>query len=336
MKLIRCVGAALLFWLTTPQAAQAALLFYADFDNITSQTFANYDPYPLNPSEPMPIASNVYFASYRSQIRTHNGVTVKVPDGTDGTSFPASPGPQGGSAMFVESGDIDSTESGIHRVEEGLFVEMLQPLPLQDLTWEVIFWAATNDIPGNIGGIQGILSDEWPTGPYIRTNLRIRGASAPPPYTRNLTLHIFNDTQETVLAAFDPGPLPEKQWHLVQYTFDYNDANPANSVMTLYVNGAVVTSTTLNATPTMARTKILGHGPGSNRFLYDPSWPSSSGFFVGGTANLAINQFESRGLLGAVDAVAISTGVLGPGTFVLPAGYTPPAAVREKLWMLYE
>jgi len=336
MKLIRCLGAALLFWLATPQAAQAALLFYADFDNITSQTFANYDPYPLNPSEPMPIASNVYFASYRSQIRTHNGVTVKVPDGTDGTSFPATPGPQGGSAMFVESGDIDSTESGIHRVEEGLFVEMLQPLPLQDLTWEVIFWAATNDIPGNIGGIQGILSDEWPTGPYIRTNLRIRGASAPPPYTRNLTLHIFNDTQEPVLAAFDPGPLPEKQWHLVQYTFDYNDADPANSVMTLYVNGAVVTSTTLNATPTMARTKILGHGPGSNRFLYDPSWPSSSGFFVGGTANLAINQFESRGLLGAVDAVAISTGVLGPGTFVLPAGYTPPAAVREKLWMLYE
>lgn len=324
---------------TAPVSAE--LLFYADFDDIAADTYESWENYPRDGvTEPMSIASAVYFGSLKSGTQLHDGVVVKTPDGTDGANFPSTEGPQGGQVMLLDGGELTGDTAV---VEEGLWVEMDEPLPLQDMTWEIIFWLATDDKPGYLDH-QNLLSDEWPTGNYIKTNLRVIGDSESVSFfKKNLQLSIFwAFGQSHAMPVFHPDqgnfpPMDTQEWTTVQFVFDYNDSDPANSTITDYLNGTLVETRTVDASTTGNRDKIWGHSPGNPRGNYDSEHAAASGFYIGGGPTLAINPGESRGTLGAIDAVAISNEVLAPGSFVLPGGYTPEPqpASADATWAIY-
>lgn len=314
--------------LITAVKAGAAPVFYVDFDNQTDGTYACWEDYNLaDVTEETGDVTGMYFVSQKAFLTLGNGVILKTPDGSDGSQYPSTPGPQGGKAILIESGGATNAD----HTGEGIWVEMAEPYPMSDLTLEAVFWADTNDIEGNIVGIQMILADEWPTGPSMRGAMRILGSAVTGGRGQNIEYSYFTPAEFNIFQNGDT--LAEDTWHVAQVVFDYNDSDPATSTMKFYLNGTQKGSTaTIDAT---SLTKVWGTGPENPRASYDNSYSADSVFFIGTGASLGINPVESRGLRGAIDAIAISLEALDPSEFVLPAGYTPSVELNAETWNLY-
>ncbi len=306
------VGAAAVFSFQKVQAAE--LWFYTDFDTVPSGTYNSGDLLVTSASSDVTSGvTGIYF-----EVLGGDGVVIKQPDGTDGPNYPPVPGPQGGKAMLVDGGGKD----------EGINVEVSAPLPPDDFTVEVVYWSSTNNIAGNTAAIQTFCSSEWPSQQYYNGVLRIVGDKI-----QAVGANIPQQTEAIAQSA----TITAATWHTVQYVFDLNAANYAQSTVTLYLDGAQVAQTPIDvsAAPPLSLTNgwdILG-SPNTGARTGIPSWR----FTVACSTNRLINGSDNRGLQGAIDAVAISRGALTPGQFVLPAGYTPPIITGiQAYWTLYD
>jgi hypothetical protein len=219
--------------------------------------------------------------------------------GSDSALFlPASwlaPGPfQGGNALKVESGARS----------EGILIDMPTPLPPGSLTVEYLVKVDVLNPPGNTVGLAYFGDTEWPAPGSYRWMLRIQPDGK---------LRLNTDKEGSGSYVDTPGTFDTTRWHHVAGVLAYDTSNPANSSITLWVDGAPVGSVPYNASD-----NVWSLGNNSS------GWPFPCN---GYTWTIGFNNTatigDHRGLDGAIDAVAISDEILFPGTFVLPTSAPP-------------
>jgi len=298
----------------TASAWAGDLYFYIDFDGHPAGTYQEGDQYAISPADDVTSGvTGIYF-----EVLGGNGVVIKTPDGTDGANFPATPGPQGGQAMLVEGAGMD----------EGLNVELSSPLPPDDFTVEIVYWSATNNIAVNTAAIQTLVSSEWPNQQYYNGVLRIvgdaiQGVGANVPFVAE--------------AIAQTGTLVPAQWHTVQYVFDLNDADRTNSSITVYMDGSQAAQTTIDVSDNPPSVLDSGWSIFGVPLTGARTGVGSWRFTIAASTSRIINGSDNRGLLGAVDAVAVSRGALTPAEFILPTGFTPTLPTESQgIWTLYE
>ncbi len=332
----------LLFFAAATAEAQPA--FYIDFDDHPAGAYDRANEYIFDSSaDVFTSITTLFFERMPPTGDGGVGVEIKVPNG-DGTTAPSSAGPQGGQAMVIESGGF----------EEGISAAMTSPYWLGDLTIEVVFWTTSNNLSGNTVGLQNLIGADWPdvapNGQHFSGVLRILGDGAPvsrPGDSQKLewvgwqaTSSTGNERQCNSINVINPG-----QWYTAAGVFDYNESDPANSRMALYLDGVlqeeVVFDANSGANGVFDRRWGVFGTPADGSFAVDD--PAGVGnnigrfrFAIGCSHNRMINGSDNRGLDGAIDAVAISLEALGPGTFVLPTGYTPPQPLESTSWQMFE
>ncbi|GAB4317332.1 MAG: hypothetical protein Kow0059_10310 [Candidatus Sumerlaeia bacterium] len=325
------VGAFLAFSAFSALAADP--LIYVDFDEITPTTLNSGDTYPLDSYYERGTSVTAVF------IESINGDGVVFGPATgDGINGPNSAGPQGGQVMFIDAGSPEK--------EEGLNWELSSYYPIMDFTVEVVFWLATNNNSGNdhpsLGaiGIQNIWSSSWPTGSKLQMELRNIGNAA--------LVGRPADSQKLEVAAWQPDGtevrvvstniISAPAWHTCQVLFDYNESDVANCSITMYLDGVLQGSVVYDATDA---TDVFDH---SWAVFGTPVVGARSGFGnfrfqLGMSMSHLISGTDNRGLQGAIDAFALSEGLLSPSQFVLPGGFNPPPpptpTAADPAWQVY-
>ncbi|MCX7919786.1 MAG: LamG domain-containing protein [bacterium] len=279
----------LFVFLTTLLAygGNTAPLFKITFDNATIGPAPNY--YIIGPGEIIPTQCTAIWKMDNLNIDTTEPNTE--PEIVDANIIGLGAPFQGGKALRVHSPGRD----------EGYHILFTPAFPPGSLTVEYIFCLNTADIgTKNVASLQYLGSTEWPFGQTFQWMLRIHGASS----GGTNRLSFWTDKGDSNgMYVNSINPVPTKQWTHVAAVLNYNNSNPATSTILLYLNGVLQGSTTYNAT---GNSFSLGCSSDIGHFF-------SIGFNAANRANFA----DHRGMDGYIDAVAISTTALGPGTFVL-------------------
>ena len=314
--------------LAAPVAAQDTII-YLTFDEAADATnFADGDAYTLGSSErlrgPSDTTINItpeFKFRDSGPLGGSNGPDIgPVPTLTDGTNL------QGGKALLLNNGNSNGGDI------EGLRLVADAEVPSRDFTMEVVWWT-DNAVPtDNLIGLQYPIGSETATG-QEEPAFFIRSYDN----SGTLTTQWWNDNadgdntqgvQVTGASAIEASIA----YHDV-LVFDYNDGDPATSTVTAYRNGSSVGSATYDASGT---DNILFGLRGD----YDGDTNPDRLFAIGyNAADDPPSGGQERGVVGGVDAVAITVDALLDGTsgneFVLPGGTPYTAAASVSGWNLY-
>lgn len=271
--------------------ASAQTVFYLNFDENTSSNNADATAYTPGSTE-VNAAVSALLGSATFKFRNNAG---------DGASIGAAPGgltgtAQGGNVLLVDSGSGQ---------DEGIQITVDNGMAKQDFTMEAV-WFTTDATGGaNTAGIQAIVGNEWPLGEVSQFFIRTVGANR---------MDFFSDRGDSnneAVKVETPGVVAANTWYHDVLAFDYNDSDPANSTIYAYRNGTLQGSSPYNASA--ASVALFAAGFGGARTLA-----------IGYANSLDAALGDHRGLKGGVDAMALSLGLLAPGSFVLPTGNVTP------------
>lgn len=297
MKSKLCVLAAFLCALSVTAYAQTTFL-YLNFDQATDGVYADSAAYSFGASE-IANGTAVGIGALTAIYRNNAG---------DGPQIGAAPGGISGTA---QGGKVLLTNSGSGQ-DEGLQIIAPNGLAPQDFTMEVVWFT---NLPGggtNTAGIQSPLGNEWPVGERAQFFIRTVGANRMDYWTDR------GDSHNEKVQVDGVGVIAANTWYHDVLVFDYNSVTPASSTVTAYRNGSLQGSSTYNAAG--VPTTLFGSGFGGSRRLA-----------VGIQNSVDAALGDHRGVSGGVDAIAVTTGLLAPGSFVLPAG--PASSVSD--WTLF-
>ena len=282
-------------------------LFYLDFDD-EDVVLKNGDAYYPDPVEERAWGVKGVYA----EVINSDDLEISAPAG-DGKLSPSAKGPQGGKALIMDSGGK----------VESFNVETDSSYPLGDYTIEVVFWSAAENLEGNRLGIQNIFAS-WSVAEnfdYLYSCLRILGDGDPvgrPQDSGHLEFVVW-DAAGREKRIVSKKPVKTREWNTLQAVFDYNESDPANSEMMLYINGVLQGKRSIKA-------EGLLHGLGA---LLTPNYGTRRGvescrFIIGSSPiRLLLSDRDHRGLQGAIDAFSISNEALDPSGFILPKGFSP-------------
>lgn len=284
--------------LCVPAAGET--IFYLNFDENTGGPHANGTPYTPGSTEVVRAGSaglgNVVFT-----FRNNAGDGPAI-----GAAAVASGTRQGGNVLLVDScGGQD----------EGLQITVDNGFAKQDFTMEVLWYTVNLACGGNTAGIQSMCGDEWPFGEVSQFFMRTVNIGT-------ARMDYWTDRGDSVgeRVMVDPGGYGVNTWMHDVIVFDYNNAAPASSSMEAFRNGVSVGTSGYDAS--FASVSLFGGAFAGNRTLA-----------IGFQNSLDAAPGDHRGLSGGVDAFALSTGILvpgsGPGTFVLPDGLDLPVEEDE-------
>ncbi|MFH0794189.1 MAG: LamG-like jellyroll fold domain-containing protein [bacterium] len=280
--------------------ASATTLFRFNFDNAAAGPLADGAAYTLGAGELTTASATV---AARAQ-----GVGADGPAFADAGTVLAGPF-QGGKAMVVQSGNKS----------EGLRVTLAQGIAPGDLTVEAIFCTSVDPVVGpsaNTVGLQYVVNDEWPVGESHQFMMRILGGGG----AGSGKLYYWTDRGDSNSEKVETiAVISANTWYHCALVLNYNESTPASSQVELFLNGVSQGTSVYNAA---ANSVCLGVNTGT----------VGRTFTIGYGNQLEANTLDHRGLDGAIDAVAISDAVLGPGTFVLPTSAT--SSVEN--WSLFE
>ncbi|MDI6783270.1 MAG: hypothetical protein QME64_04130, partial [bacterium] len=221
-------------------------------------------------------------------------VGITVPEIVEAASASAGAPFQGGKALRVHSGGED----------EGYFALFNPAFAPGPLTIEYIVSLNTADIgPSNTVALQYIGGTEWPFGQSFMWMIRVHGVSG----GGTNKLYFLTDKNDPGIPS--NSTVPVKEWFHVAQVLNYNSSTPASSSYLYYINGTLQGSTTYNAS--------------DNSWLLGCSTPWGPLFSIGFHSNVLANLNDHRGMDGYIDALAISTAVLAPGSFVLSTSPVP-------------
>lgn len=266
-------------------SANAETILYLNFDDAAPVTaVADGTAYSAGISEVVSPTIGAATLSFRNNCGDGADIGA-APGGLSGTA-------QGGQVLLVDSGAAN---------DEGLQVVAANGIAPGDVTIEAIWF--TDDATGgtNTVGIQSIIGNEWPGGERAQLFLRTVGADRMNWWTDR------GDSNNENVQSTGTGVNAANTWYHDVLVFDYNDGDPANSQIIAYRDGVQIGSSVYDATG--IPTSVFGAGFNSERRVA-----------VGFANSLDANLSDHRGLSGGVDAVAITTQVLSPGSFVLPGG----------------
>lgn len=299
MKRLLWVSLAAGTWVMS-QGAFSQTLFKLDFDQASDTHYTSGSLYEPAPSDIVNAQAGglgkarLYFVDSGASSGADGACIAKPPAQVTGQA-------QGGRCLLVDSGKGQ---------DEGLRIEVDNPLTSQSFTLETIWF--THDAAGasNPDGCQTIIGDNWPMmnlfGPdpaqwhfFMRT-------------TRSEAAQYFSVQNSLTL----PGKNQSYRWYHDALVFDYNAADPSRCTLIGYRNGREVARCRFDGT---------AYGPlrtpGTVTALFSSRKPDQGPYTLTIGMN---NSFEyrdldhRRGLNGGVDAVAISKGALEPARFVLP------------------
>lgn len=252
------------------------------------------DPYQFTLGERYPLLNHT--AAVPRSFNSPDGPTI-----VDAETLLANP-LQGGNAMLVESGGQS----------EGLLFDFVDAYPPGDVTIEFM-WMANDLAPaGNLFEFIYLGSNEWPFGGTFSWSFRM--ATGQP-----MNFRVFDGAIETHIDVLTP-PVTNTWYHYVG-VLDYNESSPANSELRFYVDDVLQGT----ISPYNASAHIWSIG-GSNS-IYDHS------LCIGYSLGQDANQGDNRGMDGAIDAFAISTDALTPGSFALPP--VIPVVTGVSDWSIY-
>jgi hypothetical protein len=282
---------------------QATTLYKYTFDNTTSTTFGPNQRYVPGLGE---IETNV----------TGTGSALGALSVTNGTTSPTfvSIASLGGVNSPVQGGQAVRFHAG--PTADGIDVDFDPSFagPFS-MTIEASFLIKTLIPTSNTVGLAYLFSTEWPTSSKIDHNLR----------TLNGTLqYVVTNNTEPEVAVNTSAPLVINRWYHAAGVINYNSTTPASSTVQLYLDGVSQGTATVNLSAGRFAYFLGNTHSGSNRTLGNMFAvghnPGSDSAFTG----------DQRGFDGAIDAIAVSSAALGPGTFVL----TQPSAASD--WEMYE
>lgn len=300
--------------LAAATAAPAATLLYLNFDQAATGTYTNGTAYSPGSTEVAARLINADAGGFSFAFRAYDtaanlGPTIgPLPGGLANPSVA-----QGGKALI-----LDNT-GGRH---EGMTVTATNGVLPQDITIEAVWYTVDAAATGNTVGIQSIIGDEWPAGETAHLFIRTVGPNRMDWWTNR-----GDSNSERVQLTTTPSVVANTLYHDV-LVLDYNEATPASSQILAYRNGTLVGTSTYNA----AGNGVSLFGVGFNNGVVGEE---SRSWAIGMALGAPVNGSDDRGLRGGVDAVAISTGALTPGNFVLPAGNIDLTPV-EGSWNMYE
>lgn len=296
-------------------AVPAATILYLNFDEATPGTYTDGTVYTPGSTEHAAAPTGASIGQLRFTFRSIRDIPPALtspqigplPGGLSGTA-------QGGQALLVNGTDD----------EMGMTVEADSALVAQDFTIEAIWYTSDVDASGNTVGIQAIIGDEWPGLGAGASQFFIRTVG---PNRMDWWTDRGDSNSENVQILTTPSFLANTLYHDV-LVFDYNEGDPANSQILAYRNGSLVGTDTYNAT---GKTEVMfptnyNNGVPGNEIR---AWA------IGMNLAAPAGGGDDRGLRGGVDAVAISTGALTPGNFVLPSG-TVDFSKAKDAWTNYE
>jgi hypothetical protein len=280
--------------LCAPAAAET--IFYLNFDDTSGGPFADGTTYTPGASEVVrPSAAGLGNVTFTFRNNAGDGALITTPaGGLTGTA-------QGGNALLVDScGGQD----------EGLQLTVDNGLAPQDFTLEVLWYTVDAACSGNTAGIQSMCGDEWPFGEVSQFFIRTVNVG-----TTRMDYWTDRGDSNGENVMVDPGGYAANTWHHDVIVFDYNEATPASSSMEAFRDGVSVGTSPYDAS-------------GASVSLFGSALAGARTFAIGFHNSLDANAGDHRGLSGGVDAWALSTGVLvpgsGAGTFVLPDGADLP------------
>jgi hypothetical protein len=195
--------------------------------------------------------------------------------------------PQGGNALVLHSG----------RKSQGLLFDLSQAIPPGDLTLEWIAMFRDIEPEGNVYQLTYLGSNEWPFGGAFQWAIR-RAPDQP------LNFTVFKPGGGEIRIPVLEQPVAADRWYHFVGVLDFNESAPTASTLRFYVDGELQGERDYDASQDVWS---LG---GSNS-IYEPAF--ALGYSLGQDAN----PYDSRGLSGAIDAFAISSDALVPGSFIL-------------------
>jgi hypothetical protein len=308
--------AAILGVFAVPASAQTILYLNFDHQPDGATGAADRDPYTLGPTEignalPPPFDNLNLDFSYKVF-------------GASSPAFgptPAFPGPaQGGQSLLLNPGAGGNL---------GLRVISENGIPPRSFTMEAIWWT-TDPAGGDMtAGVQSVIGSE-PLAGQERAGLFIRTVGAVPGRMDYWTDRGDSNSECVLKNDFVPG---NTLIHDVMI-FDYNELDPSQSRIRAYRNGVLLTND--NAThngltdvpydATGIPTSLFG----SRGTLAGDS--EASRIFAIGYNSSDDPPADRRGLIGGIDAVAVTLGALRPEQFVLTTGdpipFDPPLLVE--------
>ena len=228
-----------------------------------------------------------------AEIFDSDNVEIKNPEGKDSS---------GPGALFLDSGGK----------EECLNVELEAPYPMGDYTIEAVFCADSNNVPGNMVGIQNLLESWRPSGEYdsVNVSLRILGDGEPvgrPQHSGHLEFVVWESSGKEKRVV-SKEPVKPETWNTVRAVFNYNETAPQYSYIALYLNGGFEGKEKFNA-------EGLEKGIGA---ILAPNFGSRKGkesariLLGGGASRLFLSNKDHRGLQGAIDEVKILNEAMEP------------------------
>ncbi len=266
-------------------------IFYLNFDEFTPGTYADGAAYTVGSTEvSRPSVAGLGNASFVFRNNGGDGPTIGAPPGgLSGT-------PQGGNALLVNSGGGQ---------DEGLMIIVDNGLAKQDFTMEVLWFTDNLSGGSNTAGIQSPFGGEWPYGEISQFFIRTVNLG-----TARMDYWTDRGDSDGECVQVDPSGYAANTWHNDAIVFTYNSGDETNCQIEAFRDGTSVGTSVYNASSASVS-------------LFGTSYTGLRRMAVGIHNSVDAALGDHRGLSGGVDAVAISLGVLGPGTFVLPTGNVP-------------
>lgn len=194
---------------------------------------------------------------------------------------------QGGKALVLHSG----------RKAQGLLFDLTESLSPGDLTIEWIAMFRDIEPEGNVYQLTYLGSNEWPFGGAFQWAIR-RAPDQP------LNFTVFKTGGGEIRLSVRNHPIESMRWYHFAGVLDFNEADPADSMLRFYLDGELQAESVYDAS-----LDVWSLGGSNSR--YEPA------FAIGYSQGQDANPYDSRGLSGAIDAFAVSSAALKPGEFVI-------------------
>lgn len=237
---------------------------------------------------------------------------------------------QGGQVLACDPGNSN---------DEGIWVDLNAAYPLGDVTVEAMFF--TSDVsPTRAGsqnptlGLQYIVSTEVPGGSaqFFQGQLRIVATAGSGVGNLQWNAGRPDGSGEATIQT----PIVANTWYHAAGTLDYNDADPANSTMEFFLSAGDPINTATDSIGTAAINMDNANVTTAWGSPFSPTiGPDSTTqprYMVGCSPSNSINGIDRRGLLGEIDAVAVSAQV---GEVYLPDAPPIPPVTAADAWNLY-
>lgn len=279
-------------------------VFYLNFDEMPAGVYPNDGTYALGLTDVANLES-VGMIEGRFEFRSDGSA-----DGPEIGNAPvevATGTPQGGRVLLLDAG-------ATLQDQEGLVILADRHIDYQDFTMEAVWFTDDTSGGASLNKIASILGDEWPPGTAEENYSKF--------WMRMIKDIIFdyNSDQESPqghrIRIDQTGHNQELTWYHDVLVFDYNEENPSASTFSGYRDGVLQGVSNYNAGAGQLGMLFGWHatGPAALDDVYH------HGMALGIDLGHRINPYDSRGLSGGIDAIAITLGALAPGQFVLPAG----------------